>query len=73
MKRRLPGQALRDLPALPPSHSYGEIFRQLKAEGRMIGANDLWIAATARAHGMPVVTNSLQEFQRVEGLEVLPF
>ncbi len=52
---------------------YGEIYRQLSGQGRLIGTNDLWIAATAIAHGMPLVSNNLAEFARVDGLQVLGF
>jgi tRNA(fMet)-specific endonuclease VapC len=34
----------------------------------MIGANDLFIAAHARARGLTLVTNNTAEFERVEGL-----
>ena len=52
---------------------YGEIYRALAAKGQLIGANDLWIAATALAHGFGVVTNNQDEFSRVPGLAVETF
>jgi tRNA(fMet)-specific endonuclease VapC len=52
---------------------YGETYRYLKANGTLIGTNDLWIAATALVHGMPLVTNNLKDFQRIPDLVVLPF
>lgn len=52
---------------------YGEIYRVLAAQGRLIGANDMWIAATALAHGFGVVTNNRDEFSRVPGLAVEAF
>jgi tRNA(fMet)-specific endonuclease VapC len=55
------------------SWEYGEIYRQLSAAGTLIGTNDLWIAATARFHGMPLVTANQAEFSRVAGLEILTF
>lgn len=39
----------------------------------MIGANDLWIAATALANEVAVVTRNDREFSRVEGLEVFGY
>jgi len=36
----------------------------------MIGNNDLWLAAHARAEGWVLVTNNEREFVRVEGLQV---
>lgn len=49
---------------------YGSIRAALAAEGGMIGNNDLWIAAPARAAGLILVTNSEREFRRVQGLEI---
>lgn len=49
---------------------YGREARRLRAKGRLIGANDLWIAATALERGMPLVTRNLEEFARVEGLQL---
>ncbi len=55
------------------SWHYGEIFRHLKESGKMIGQNDLWIAATALAHDRAIVTRNTSEFTRVPGLEVREF
>ncbi len=52
---------------------YGEIYRALAAKGQLIGANDMWIAATALAHGFGIVTNNHDEFSRVSGLPVEAF
>ena len=51
---------------------YGEIYRDLSARGELIGTNDLWIAATALSHGMPVATGNAKEFKRVADLEIIP-
>ena len=45
-------------------------YRHLHDNGRLIGANDLWIAATGLAHHMPVVTRNVEHFRRVPDLEV---
>ena len=67
----------RPYPVLPwtreISWQYGEIYRVLAATGRLIGTNDLWIAATALAHGMGIVTNNQNEFEHVPGLVVIPY
>lgn len=67
----------RPYPILPwsgdVSWQYGEIYRALAAIGQLIGANDMWIAATALVHGMGVVTNNVEEFGRVPGLTVVPY
>ena len=52
---------------------YGKAFRYLKANGRLIGANDLWIAATGLAWGKSVVTRNVKDYQRVPGLEVVGY
>jgi len=44
------------------------------ASERRVGVNDLWIAATAAAHGMPVLTQDgdFDALSGVEGLTVIP-
>jgi predicted nucleic acid-binding protein len=56
--------------SLDVAWEYGRAYRHLAREGRLIGANDLWIAATALAHNMPVVTANEQHFKRVPHLEI---
>ena len=49
---------------------YGAIRAALEAKGEMIGNNDLWIAAHAKAAGLTLVTNNEHEFRRVRGLKI---
>jgi tRNA(fMet)-specific endonuclease VapC len=49
---------------------YAEIRADLKRRGCMIGANDLFIAAHARAQGLTLVTNNTAEFERVRDLKL---
>jgi len=42
----------------------------LKENGLLIGSNDLWIAATALAYRMPVVTGNVEHYRRVPDLQV---
>ena len=49
---------------------YGAIRAELERKGEMIGNNDLWIAAHAKAAGLTLVTNNEREFRRVRGLRV---
>lgn len=49
---------------------YAEIRADLKRRGAMIGANDLLIAAHARALGLVLVTNNSDEFERVHDLSI---
>ncbi len=60
---------LEPLPEAAAEH-YGEIRAELQKSGQMIGNNDLWIAAHARAQGWIIVTNNEREFVRVPGLKV---
>ena len=52
---------------------YGNALRYLQANGLLIGANDLWIAAAGLAHRMPVVSRNARHFARVPGLEVVSY
>jgi tRNA(fMet)-specific endonuclease VapC len=55
----------------PIARVHAEIWAQLAAKGQLIGAHDLWIAATALAHGMGIATGNADEFRRVPGLRVI--
>ena len=48
---------------------YSEIRHELKAAGRPIPGNDLWIAAIARQHGLALLTRD-RHFQAVHRLQV---
>jgi predicted nucleic acid-binding protein len=52
------------------SWEYGRAYRYLHENGRLIGGNDLWIAATGLAYRMPVVTRNTAHYRRVPGLDV---
>ena len=59
------------LPIDPPvSHRYAEIHRVLRARGRPIPTNDLWIAALALTHGLVLYTRDAH-FAAVPGLACL--
>lgn len=49
---------------------YGSIKATLSKQGKIIGENDLHIAAHARSRGLIVVTNNMKEFSRVPALQV---
>ena len=49
---------------------YGSIRAELERRGEVIGANDLWIAAHARALGLTLVTGNERAFRRVPDLKV---
>lgn len=51
---------------------HARIWASLASRGKMIGANDLLIAATALANGASVATLNQKEFKRVPGLTLDP-
>jgi tRNA(fMet)-specific endonuclease VapC len=62
------------LPVLPlpveTSEHYGAIRVELEAKGKVIGNNNLWIAAHAIAAGLTLVMNNKKEFRRVRWLRI---
>jgi tRNA(fMet)-specific endonuclease VapC len=50
--------------------AYGEIRAALEKQGRIIGNNDLWIAAHAVTLDVSLATNNEREFDRIPGLTV---
>jgi predicted nucleic acid-binding protein len=56
----------------PVARVHAEIWSQLAERGEPIGAHDLWIAATAVAHGLGLATRSPAHFERVPGLRLVP-
>ena len=55
----------------PVARVHAELWAQLTERGQPIGAHDLWIAATAVAHGLGVATGNAADFERVPGLRVI--
>ncbi|MBL4776039.1 MAG: PIN domain-containing protein [Mariprofundus sp.] len=52
------------------AEKYGDIRSSLEQAGKIIGANDLFIAAHAVSLNMILVSNNLKEFIRVPGLRL---
>lgn len=48
--------------------TYGDVRAYLETNGQRIGPHDIWIAAHALTHELPLVTNNTREFSRVPGL-----
>lgn len=67
-------RALRNIDILPyaagASHTYGTLRTSLERAGRVIGANDMLIAAHALSLGAILVTDNIAEFARIQGLRV---
>jgi tRNA(fMet)-specific endonuclease VapC len=49
---------------------YGNIRASLEEKGKIIGAYDMQIAAQAINYNLILVTNNINEFQRIGGLKV---
>ena len=68
------GELLPAVTVLAITAKSAEIFGQIGAElalaGTPIPTNDLWVAALAREHGLPIATDDAH-FARVRGLTVL--
>lgn len=60
---------LLDCDEVTATHS-AQIKAELTEAGKMIPVNDLWIAAIARQHSLPVVTADAH-FQTVSGIQVI--
>jgi tRNA(fMet)-specific endonuclease VapC len=54
----------------PADMVYGELRAALERTGRLIGPNDLLIAAQGVALGLTIVTDNEREFSRVDGLPI---
>ena len=48
-----------------------KIYRNLKGKNLMIEFRDIFIAATALTHNLPIKTLSTKHFNRIDGLELL--
>jgi len=51
-------------------YHYADIRSYLESIGKIIGPNDLLIASIARFHDATLVTNNLDEFNRVPNLKI---
>ncbi|WP_038318439.1 type II toxin-antitoxin system VapC family toxin [Kingella kingae] len=74
-KARANLNALTRIISVLPSHEampehYANWANQLKKQGRLIGNNDLWIAAHALAVGAVLVTHNTKEFSRINNLQL---
>jgi tRNA(fMet)-specific endonuclease VapC len=48
-----------------------KIYETLKKAGKLIEAEDIFIAATALRYQMPLATGNIKHFERVEGLALI--
>ena len=52
------------------AEEYAQIREDLSRQGKIIGSNDMLIAAIARAHDAVLVTNNTKEFSRITNLRI---
>ncbi|MFT5473906.1 MAG: tRNA(fMet)-specific endonuclease VapC, partial [Kiritimatiellia bacterium] len=52
---------------------YSELFADLRRRNKLIGPNDLWIAAATLSLGLPLLTRNTDEFKRVPDLDVIDY
>ncbi|MBI2516222.1 MAG: type II toxin-antitoxin system VapC family toxin [Opitutae bacterium] len=57
----------------PVAWEASRLARLLKPAGLHIGDNDVWIAATALAYGLPLVSRNVRHFSRVPGLTIATY
>lgn len=55
----------------PVARVHADVWAALERRGEVPGAHDLWIAATALAHGFGIATRNVRDFARIPGLRVL--
>ena len=72
--RRKVEELLAEIDVLPLEPNADEYYAELRADlehkGRLIGGNDMFIAAHALATDSILVTNNVREFSRIKGLRI---
>jgi predicted nucleic acid-binding protein len=50
---------------------WAEIRAARQRIGRPIGSEDCWIAATARRHGITLLTHNARDYEEIDGLQLI--
>jgi predicted nucleic acid-binding protein len=62
-------------PAVPYDEAICDVYAELKAElsaaGYCVESNDLWIAACAVRHSIPLITNNRSHFENIPRLSII--
>ena len=65
---------IRDFPLIDidevVARQHARLYSQLRADGKLIGVNDQWLAASCMTHDLTLVTANVKEFGQVAGLEI---
>jgi len=64
-----PNVRVLDLDMGTTSH-FASLYRETRSKGVAVGTNDLWIAALAQQHKLPILTLD-QDFERIPSIETL--
>jgi predicted nucleic acid-binding protein len=71
--QRLMGDGRRLVIGEAVGREYGLLARYLRERGKLIGSNDLWIAALCLVHRLPILTRNVGEFGRVPDLQIVEY
>jgi predicted nucleic acid-binding protein len=52
------------------ARAHARIWAEQQSKGTLIGAHDLWLAATCVVRGFSIATKNAREFDRIPGLRV---
>jgi tRNA(fMet)-specific endonuclease VapC len=55
----------------PVAEKSAEIYHSLRLKNKMIEFRDIFIAATAIVHDLPILTHNAKHFERIDGLEIV--
>jgi predicted nucleic acid-binding protein len=55
----------------PVAEKSAEIYHNLRLKNKMIEFRDIFIAATAIVHDLPVLTHNTKHFERIDGLDIV--
>jgi predicted nucleic acid-binding protein len=50
---------------------YGRLKARLQKAGIVVADNDLWIAACALRHSVPLISNNRKHFEKISGLQLI--
>ena len=68
-------ERLKAVVVVPSDHDicreYGQLKADLQKAGIVVGDNDLWIAASALRHSIPLISNNRKHFERIPGLHLI--
>lgn len=51
--------------------TYGDLKARLQEVGKQVACNDLWIAACAVRHSIPLISNNRSHFEGIPGLVLI--